>query len=627
MSDTVWLVFPPLIETNFGSFYPSTAVLAAYLELHSIDTEQTDLNEEFALWLLRSTVHGVPLAGSPPGPESSAAAAGRWLTRHWRRLMETDGRHGFGPSSEYGHVLQLLARHYVVDPDEGVLDRTAAALETSALYRQFYDQAELPARMPADTALIGISVPMGPQLLPALTLAEQLRRLRPDVRIVLGGPALSLMSPAEIERLLAGWVAVDAVVRFDGEIPLRQLAVQATERRWRPEAVAGVSARVDGAVRHVEPGAGPAINQLPVPKYPAHSLALLADPVLGVTQARGCYWGKCDYCDFVELYDGSPPFRGRRPDAFVAELISLAGTYGIRRFSFITESIPPAFARKVCAAILEQGLDLGWSSFAMVDRRFDRELLARMVEAGCEFLTIGMETTVTRVLKLVHKSADREENLRFLRDARDVGLPLVINLIPDLPTTTYEEALGALADIKEFGGSLRAVAVFPFEPTRSSQVGRTPERFGLDVGVPATTTGQAEYALNHLVSSDPAMTPTERAEVYRRYRAFAETVNSRRPAGTATPYRADDLLRVAVEDLDLLDSTAGLVCTNLRTRARAVIPAGVAEVLRPFLTGRPFSPGTMHRQLTPEMAGQVLASLDRVAMLTPVSAGERADRG
>ena len=27
----VALIFPPLVETNFGSYYPSTAVLAGYL--------------------------------------------------------------------------------------------------------------------------------------------------------------------------------------------------------------------------------------------------------------------------------------------------------------------------------------------------------------------------------------------------------------------------------------------------------------------------------------------------------------------------------------------------------------------------------------------------------------------
>ncbi|MEU4820358.1 radical SAM protein [Actinomadura sp. NPDC023710] len=516
-----------------------------------------------------------------------------------------------------------MAQQYLVDPGEDVLERGELALQAALPYRDFYDQAGLVERAPVRTTLFGISVPMGPQLLPALVLAEHLKRLHPEVPIVFGGPALSLMHPSELDRLLLAWPAVDAVIRFDGEFPLRELALQAREEKWDPVAVKGVSCQTVDGVRHNDPDVGPAINSLPAPLYPPEALAKLDDPVIGITQARGCYWGKCDYCDFIELYDGSPPFRGRRPDQFVEELRHLSHSHGVSRFSFITESIPPAFARRVCTALVEDGLDLRWTSFAMIDRRFDRELLAMMVEAGCEFLVVGLETTITRVLKLVHKSADREENLRFLRDARDVSLPLVVNLIPDLPTTTYEEALTALADLEEFADGMRSVSVFPFEPTRSSNVGRTPEAFGLDINVPSTTTGQAQYALNHLVSTDPAMTPQQRAEVHARYRAFADHVhalNSRAlTPDTARVYAPDEALRVPVEDLDLFEAESGLVCTNMRTLGRAVIPVRAAHLLQPYLDGAPFTPRTLKEALTEDVGTRLLTNLGRSAMLTPAS--------
>ena len=620
----VWLIFPPLVETNFGSFYPSTAVLAGYLEARGLRTEQTDLNEEFALWLLRPEATALRAEDPQLRTHSTAAAAGRWLDRSRERLFDADGRHSFGPSSPFGHVLQLLAGHYLVDPGEDVLERSAAVLRAAKPYHDFYEYALSVDRVPTDVGLIGVSVPMGPQLLPALVLAERLKLMRPDAHLVFGGPALSLMSLPEIERLLGAWLAVDAVVRFDGEYPLYELATQSAQGRWDPATVAGVSARCAEGVMHCEPAAGPPVNSLPAPLYPAPALARLSDPVLGVTQARGCYWGKCDYCDFIELFDGSPPFRGRRPDQFVSELRYLAGRHGVSRFSFITESIPPAFARRVSAALLAEGLRLRWTSFAMVDRRFDGELLALMVEAGCEFLVVGLETTVTRVLNLVHKSANREENLRFLRDARRAGLPLVVNLIPDLPTTTYQEALLALEDLEEFADGMRSVSVFPFEPTRSSNVGRSPEAFGLDVAVPSASSGQAQYALNHLVSSDPAMTPEQRAEVHARYRVFADRVQRHvRQLATDRPFAPDQPLRVAVEELDLFEAKNGLVCTNMRTRGRAVIPERAAQLLRPFLDGTPFTPRTLREALSGDVGSQLLDNLDRASMLVPFADGRQ----
>ena len=52
------------------------------------------------------------------------------------------------------------------------------------------------------TLLVGISVPMGPQLVPSLLLASHLKAARPQVKVVLGGPTLSLMDTTEIESLL-----------------------------------------------------------------------------------------------------------------------------------------------------------------------------------------------------------------------------------------------------------------------------------------------------------------------------------------------------------------------------------------------------------------------------------------
>ncbi|HEX9334660.1 MAG TPA: radical SAM protein [Pseudonocardiaceae bacterium] len=621
----LWLAFPPLVETNFGSFYPSTAVLAAYLERQGLRTVQDDLNEEFALWLLCPDTARERLADPRLNPTSSAAAATRWLARHADMLFDAERRHDFGPTSRYGHVLQLLAQHYLVDPGPDVVDRTGGYARAAEPYQRFYRQLGLDGRIADGTSMIGISVPMGPQLLPALVLAQHLRDLRPRTPIVLGGPALSLMSPAELGRLLTNWDAVDAVVRFDGEQPLHELLVQAREGRWEPAQVAGVSYRDGDAVRHNEPGVGLPVNALPAPLYPVAALAALADPALGVTQARGCYWGKCDYCDFIELYDGSPPFRGRHPVGFVAELRLLAQRHGVRRFSFITESLPPAFARRLCELLLAERLDLRWTSFAMVDRRFDRELLASIVAAGCEFLVVGMETTITRVLKLVHKSADREQNLRFLRDAREVGLPLVVNLIPDLPTTTYDEAMTALDDVREFTDTMRSVSVFPFEPTRSSNVGRTPERFGLDVRTPSVASGQAQYALNHLTSTDPAMTTEQRARVHARYRTFADEVNGRRCHDVVAASRPDDRMRIAVEDIDLVTGADGLVCTNLRTRSRAVIPTRAAKLLEHYWAGASFTPAALRAELSPLVADQLLANLTEAALLAP--AGGEAGHG
>lgn len=623
----VLLVFPPLVESSFGSFYPSTAVLAAWLKKHGISAVQRDLNTEFAEYLLTDDCLSRLATGQVPGVpvESLVAGCARWAHRERDRLTDAHGAYLFGRETQVGYVVEELAHPFLIDPDADALAGFTArrrAVHPLDAHAAFIQWADCENAVPDSVKLVGISVPMGPQLVPALLLAQTFKTARPDVRIVLGGPAFSLMDPPELDELLRNHRAVDAVVRFDGEFPLLGLARQVRADEWDPGRVPGVSALVDGVTRHVPPTAGPALNSLPTPDYPSGDIAKLATPKLSVTQARGCYWGKCDYCDFVELYDGSPPYRGRRPEAVVADIEELMSRYGNRQFTFITESIPPAFARRVSQLIIDRGIDITWDSFAMVDRRFDRELLELMVRAGCRYLVIGMEAMTTRVLNLVHKSADREENQRFLREAREAGMKLSVNLIPDLPSTTYQEALDSLADVEALADTLDFVAVFPFEPTRSSNIGRTPGRFGLIPVADVPADSQAQYSLNHMSSIDPAMTTQERADVYARFRAFARRINVASQAGEgdadaplAVDVRGAAFMRLAVEDLDVIDMGGEIVCTHIIAKERIVVPEAAALVLRPYLGGESFSEADLATRIGPTAAQALLTNLLEARMV------------
>ncbi len=527
----VVLALPPLVETNFGQIYPSTAVLAAYLLPRGFAALQVDLNAAFFDHVVSDDELTASVGASYARSTIGSVAAARWtamrLESGWLARPAMFAAQRRDPLNT---VVRLLVTPYSVDPDSRVLAGASGDPRLDASYDRFF-AGQLPrlvdGRRP-DT-LFALSVPMGPQLLPALRLASVLaRRLQGSrSRIVLGGPALSLLGDAELTCLLEHNPAVDCIVRFDGEAPLHALAEHMAAGAWAPERVPGASSLRDGRPHHVAPAPGPPLDTLSTPLYSDALLAHAPLARLGVLQARGCYWGKCDYCDFVEVYKGSPPYRSRDVDLVVADIRHLVERTGVRRFRVITESIPPAFARALSERLCSAALAVHWSSFIMVDRRFDRDLLQLMAASGCDMLVVGLESMVTRALKLVHKAADREQNIRFLADARAAGIGLHVNLIPDLPSTTRDEALAGLADLESIADCMAEANVIPFEPTRSSRVGRSPSRFGLITADVAVHSGHAQFALNTLPSTDPAMTPAERTEVCHAYREFAAAVNAR----------------------------------------------------------------------------------------------------
>lgn len=604
---SVSLIFPPVVETNFGNVFPSTAVLAAYLEAHGICTTQYDFNEDFAHFLLEPG-RLRPLTDDVSLPESARVAAD-WLDRHRDLLFDEENLADLGETSRFGYLLQEVARWFCVDPDSDVI----AGEEHRSLdvLTQFFE-SRVTSALSSDVSLVGISVPMGPQVYPAIVLSRLLKERRPAVRIVVGGPAFSLMEPIDIETFLEAHPCVDAVVRFDGEAPLLALSRMAQDGDWLPHEVPGVSSLRDGQTVHVPPAPGLSVNALPQPLYAPSLLRRVKHPKLGITQARGCYWGKCDYCDFVELYDGSPSFRGRRPDLVAAEMVALHQQTGVADFTLITESIPPAFARRFAAALTAEGLGVTWDSFVMVDRRFDKELFELMVESGCTALVVGMETVNTRVLQIVHKAADREQNLRFLAEAKAAGINLTVNLIPDLPSTTYAEARAALDDLEELRWAIGSVSVYPFEATRSSNIGRNPSDFGLVPSTGSAEPGQAQYALNNLKYEDPAMTRAERAEIHELYRNFATDVNRTQPGADAMrrgPVDTERTLRIPAEILSVADEGGSLVLFDPVTRRRLRFSGRFRAEIEPYLDGRDFTALQVQARLGPERSDLLLERL------------------
>src|SRR6059058_5029119 len=90
------LVFPPLVSSNFGIYYPSTAALAAYLSTRGVRAMQEDLNEQFALDLLepaaleRMSRGDFGLAQTLP-PDSMPVVAARVLSRYRDLLFDAEG--------------------------------------------------------------------------------------------------------------------------------------------------------------------------------------------------------------------------------------------------------------------------------------------------------------------------------------------------------------------------------------------------------------------------------------------------------------------------------------------------------------------------------------------------------
>lgn len=590
---TIKLIFPPIVTSGFDSYYPSTAALAGYLGENGHKVEQVDLNSKVAEELLQRDNleefgNGNFYQNQPKEFDSThmAAVSARLLLKNKNLLQSRNGKATLAdnPSSP-AYLLKTLADIFLVDlPLADTLTSIKKGSPLFHWYRKLFCKIDW-ASTTSGNRIIGISVPMGPQLFPALVLAQVIKQANSRNQIVLGGPTLSLMQNPKIEELLNNYKWVDAVIRYEGEVPLLRLAEQCEKDRIDFAFVPNTSYSIDGKCFHTQLVAGPNLNTLPNAIYDEEILSKLDSPELGVVVTRGCYWGKCAYCDYVELYEGSPRVRLRTPEKFVDEVEFLINKHDIRRFSLITEAITPSFALRFSKLILERGIQISWSSFAMVDKHFTQEHFKLMASSGCDHLVIGLETMNDRVLKLVDKFENSIVNESFLKLAFDSGVALKINLIPDLPTTNYQEAMESLERLKAIGHYFHSVAIFPFEATMSSKIGRNPDKYGIKIRDITGLEGQASYAENHLVILDDGMTDEERKTVIRAYKDFSDVINSSAISESTIQNNKpnssqDTYFKIAESDFDAYESDDRVTLFNWKTRKKWDAPLGILSILK-----------------------------------------------
>ena len=132
----------------------------------------------------------------------------------------------------------------------------------------------------------------------------------------------------------------------------------------------------------------PDFDGLPLEKY------FVPTKVLPYLATRGCYWGRCEFCDHGEGYTAG--YRSKKIQDVLAEIKYLRDKYGARHFHFTDESYPPALFRKLVA---RPGRRARWTSSGPPTCGSRRACSEEAVwqdakDSGCRYLHFGYESGV-----------------------------------------------------------------------------------------------------------------------------------------------------------------------------------------------------------------------------------------
>jgi hypothetical protein len=300
MNCRVALLFPPGWTISTGGPHLALAGLKAFLRQNGIDDVLIrDLNHEVAARFI-SPINALTAEAACTGGHSLAAMNEPYFTSE-DRLMTIAQRFG-------GKWNAQLGFWYDSHPERSSQAAFEYVLKPSPFDR--YVDLFLPQLLAERPEVIGLCLASVYQIIPALKLARELRQRGYQGFIVLGGNTVSRL--ARELAIPPVFEFVDGLVTFQGEIPLLRLCQALSSRR----SLASVPQMIwydGGEIRVNEPSelldlltlAAPDYEGLDVGGYWGHNY-------LNVVAARGCYYGKCQFCAIPYGW-GSDGFAGVRP--------------------------------------------------------------------------------------------------------------------------------------------------------------------------------------------------------------------------------------------------------------------------------------------------------------------------
>jgi radical SAM superfamily enzyme YgiQ (UPF0313 family) len=251
----------------------------------------------------------------------------------------------------------------------------------------------------------------------ATEVVSALKRVRPEVTVVLGGPEVSF--EAEEQEIVR---RADYVITGEADLKFAEVCREILEGR-RPE-------------RKVIPAEVPDLALVELP-YDFYTEEDVAHRVIYIEASRGCPF-TCEFC----LSSLEVPVR----QFAIAPLLAAAQKLldrGVRQFKFVdrTFNLNIAASRRILEFFLERQRPGLFAHFEMIPDRLPEALREVIAEfpAGALQLEVGVQTFNEEVSQNIRRRQDYgrlADNLRFLREK--TGAHVHADLIAGLPGETLE---------------------------------------------------------------------------------------------------------------------------------------------------------------------------------------------
>src|SRR5579883_647838 len=283
-------------------------------------------------------------------------------------------------------------------------------------------------------------------------VAEAIKRFHPEAHVVVGGPHATPLA----REMLAHHAAIDTVAVGESEITFLELLDRlAAGGAGAAQGVAGTAYRVGSGV-----DVGPE-------RAAVEDLDTIASPhdwfdTHIVMTSRGCPW-RCTFCGAEASWGRG--YRGQSVPYVLDALERAVARAPVKMIQIKDDTFTTNRKRVIalCRGIRERNLRFLWSCDTRVDVLGD-ELLREMRLAGCERLSLGVESGSQKILDAIDKKITVDEIVRSTELAKKWGIKVrYYMMIGNRGETaeTFRETLRFLERAKPHSYIFACLSVYP----------------------------------------------------------------------------------------------------------------------------------------------------------------------
>jgi anaerobic magnesium-protoporphyrin IX monomethyl ester cyclase len=379
------------------------------------------------------------------------------------------------------------------------------------IYRDVFEHLVKPAIEKEQPDVIGISIVLQQQMFSSMTFCALIKQHFPHIHVTIGGNTVTRLRDVLPQSPLFQYF--DSAVAYEGETAFVQLISAVGAKRsladvpntiYKDEA--GVHTSATSYAEDMATLPPPDFDGLPLEKY------FVPTKILPYLATRGCYWGRCEFCDHGEGYTAG--YRTKQIQQIIAEIGYLKNKYGAKHFHFTDESYPPALFRKLSRGLLDSKMDIIWTTHM----RFEKSLLEDAVwqdakDSGCRYLHFGYESGNERVLKLMDKATTGEVITKHLQMSANVGIWNHCMGFFGFPGETREEAWSSVQFLEKNKDYVHSLGFGTFDLSRHNPVAKDPEKWG----VTAYKNPEWDLALDYYYTVTKGMSIEEAERVFEEF--------------------------------------------------------------------------------------------------------------